>query len=338
MSRVAESGVLFSSGVSLTTLLALYEKMVTIRLCEEALLRVILDDGCATDFSPVRGQEGVAAGMSLALRKTDRLITTHRSMHDLIAKGVPLPQVLGEILRRSAGPSHGKAGSLHVMAPDFGVIFSTGVPGAGIPVAVGAALAIKAKGSSDVVAVSFGDGATNTGVFHESANLAAVLGLPVVMVCQNNLYSGGSAAIDTMRVSSVSTRAHAYGMPGETVDGNDPVAVKHVVGEAVRRARDGGGPSLVECVTFRLAGDSIGDRHEYIPDDEMAAALEEDPLPRFTTWLRAVVGVNAHVLADISDRVAARVNEAVLTVLNSSPSSRDVRAADVYANSRGIPK
>ena len=228
-------------------------------------------------YSP-RGQEAVAAAMGAALAPTDYLVTTYRGLHDQIAKGVPLPVLLAEMLGRAAGTGKGKGGPMHVVWPDVGLMLTTGVVGSGLPIAAGLAWAAQrgAAGGEPgrVTVVCFGDGATNIGAFHEAANLAALWQLPVVLLCQNNGYGEHTAFADHQRIEHVADRAAAYGMPGVTVDGNDPEAVLGALRDATARARAGGGPTLVEAVTYRLFGHVFGDRMSYVDPAELEAAWQ----------------------------------------------------------------
>jgi acetoin:2,6-dichlorophenolindophenol oxidoreductase subunit alpha len=284
---------------------------------------------------PSRGQEAIAGGISTALRRDDRLVTTYRGIHDLIAKGVPVVEVLGEVLGRSVGASRGKGGTMHITCPEVGVMLSTGIVGAGPPVAAGLALAAKQQGSDRVVAVSFGDGATNTGSWHESVNLAAVWDLPVVLICQNNQFGEMTPVEETMRVARVADRAAAYGIPGVRVDGNDPVAVHDAITEAADRARAGGGPSLVECLTFRFSGHYFGDPQKYMPADRLAAAEQADPFPRFEAYL---AGHGVDDAAAIDAASVAEVDEAIATVLAAPPPPAEELDIDVYADMTGVPR
>jgi 2-oxoisovalerate dehydrogenase E1 component len=223
----------------------------------------------------------VAAGCAAALRADDYLVTTYRGLHDHIAKGVPLRPLLAEMLGRAEGTGKGKGGPMHVAWPDAGLMLTTGVVGSGIPIAAGLAWAASRENEGRVAVVSFGDGATNIGAFHEAANLAAVWGLPLVLLCQNNGYGEHTAFADHQRTEHVAQRAAAYGMPGVTVDGNDPVAVYDAVSVAAARARAGEGPTLVEAVTDRLFGHVFGDRMAYIDPDEIAEAWKREPVARF---------------------------------------------------------
>jgi acetoin:2,6-dichlorophenolindophenol oxidoreductase subunit alpha len=271
------------------------------------------------------------------LRPDDQLVTTYRGLHDLIGKGVPLEEIYGEMMGRTVGASRGKGGTMHIAKPDRGVMLSTGIVGAGPPVAVGLAMAAKRKGIDRVTVVSFGDGATNTGSFHEAANMAALWDLPLVFVCQNNLYAEMTPTADTMKLEQVADRAAGYGMPGIRVDGNDPLAVKSALDDALQRARDGVGPTFIECVTFRFRGHYFGDRMPYIPKEQLAAAMAADPVPRFRSHL-AETGICGEDELDRIDTAAiATVETALKTVMSSDSPSIDELDRDVYATPIKFP-
>ena len=203
----------------------IYALMVLMKAADDRLSKGIGTGEFMCVYWPSRGQEAIAAAMGVTLRHDDQLVTTYRGLHDLIGKGVPLEEIYGEMMGRTVGASRGKGGTMHIAEPEAGVMLSTGIVGAGPPVAVGLAMAAKRKGLDRVTVVSFGDGATNTGSFHEAANMAALWDLPVVFVCQNNLYAEMTPTTDTMKIEQVADRAAGYGMPGVRVDGNDPLAV-----------------------------------------------------------------------------------------------------------------
>lgn len=288
-------------------------------------------------YWPPRGQEAIAAAFSVCLRTDDQLVTTYRGLHDQIGKGVPLVEIYGEMLGRQVGSSRGKGGTMHIAKPGVGLAMSTGIVGAGPPVAVGLALAATRKGIDRVTVVSFGDGATNTGSFHEAANMAALWDLPVVLVCQNNLYGEMTAVEHTMKVATVAERAAAYGMPGSRVDGNDPLAMVAALDGAVARARSGAGPTLLDCVTFRFRGHYFGDPMAYIPAEQMAAAERADPVPTFRAALGASGICTEEELIAIDRAAAAAVEEALATVLASPPASSDELSCDVYADPTNCP-
>jgi TPP-dependent pyruvate/acetoin dehydrogenase alpha subunit len=313
------------------TLKRLYALMVLMKAADDRLSKGIGTGEFMCVYWPSRGQEAIAAAMGVALRPDDQLVTTYRGLHDLIGKGVPLEEIYGEMMGRTAGASRGKGGTMHIAKPEVGVMLSTGIVGAGPPVAVGLAMAAKRKGLDRVTVVSFGDGATNTGSFHEAANMAALWDLPVVFVCQNNLYAEMTPTADTMKLERVADRAAGYGMPGVRVDGNDPLAVKAVLDAALQRARRGDGPTFIECVTFRFRGHYFGDRMPYIPKDQLTAAMEADPVPRFRSHLADAGICGEDELDRIDNEASTTVETALKTVMSADPPSIDELDHDVYA-------
>ncbi|RAU95455.1 thiamine pyrophosphate-dependent dehydrogenase E1 component subunit alpha [Mycobacterium colombiense] len=315
----------------------LYELMVLMKAADDRLSKGIGTGEFMCVYWPSRGQEAIAAAMGVALRPDDQLVTTYRGLHDLIGKGVPLEEIYGEMMGRTVGASRGKGGTMHIAKPEVGVMLSTGIVGAGSPVAVGLALAAKRKGLDRVTVVSFGDGATNTGSFHEAANMAALWDLPMVFVCQNNQYAEMTPTGDTMKLERVADRAAGYGMPGVRVDGNDPLAVQAALDEALQRARSGGGPTLIECVTFRFRGHYFGDRMPYIPSEQLEAAMAADPVPRFRSHLAETSACRDDELDRIDGEAVAAVEAALRTVLAADAASIDELDRDVYAATIGFP-
>jgi acetoin:2,6-dichlorophenolindophenol oxidoreductase subunit alpha len=315
----------------------LYTTMTLAAACDERLRRGIGRGEFVATIWPSRGQEAIPAGLGAALRRDDRLVTTYRGLHDLIGKGVPLIEVIGEVLGRSVGASHGKGGTMHITCPDEGVMLVTGIVGAGVPVAVGLALAARQQGSDRVAAVCFGDGATNTGSFHEGLNLASTLQLPVIFVCQNNLWAEMTPVADTMHIKQVADRALAFAMPGFRIDGNDPEAVYQAVTAAAERGRGGGGPTLLECVTFRFNGHYAGDPMRYMPPEELAAAKERDPIPVYRRKLLDSGAATEDEIAAIDARSAEQVEQALQEVLAAPAPDLDEIEQDFFTDLRGIP-
>ncbi|MCK9928949.1 thiamine pyrophosphate-dependent dehydrogenase E1 component subunit alpha [Frankia sp. Mgl5] len=326
-----------TAGISGQVRRRLYELMTLMKAADDRLSRGIASGELQCVYWPPRGQEAIAAAMGVCLRSDDQLVTTYRGLHDLIGKGVPLVEIYGEMLGRQVGSGRGKGGTMHIARPDSGVMLSTGIVGSGPPVAVGMAMAARRKGLDRVTAVSFGDGATNTGSFHEAANMAALWDLPLVLVCQNNQYGEMTPTEHTMKIAQVADRAGGYGMPGVRVDGNDPLAVLAVLTQAVERARSGGGPTLVECVTFRFRGHYFGDPMAYIPAERMAAAVEADPIPRFRSRLLETGVCDEHELDEIEAAAVAAVEEALTAVLAAPVAALDELDRDVYADPRNCP-
>jgi len=270
-------------------------------------------------YSP-RGQEFCAASVGRQLRADDYVVTTYRGLHDQIAKGVPLRELWAEYLGKSAGTCRGKGGPMHVTSPDHGLMVTTGVVGSGLPIANGLGLSAQLRGTDQVTVVNFGDGASNIGAFHEALNLASVWRLPVIFVCQNNLYAEYTPLREGTSVARIADRAAGYSMPGVTVDGNDPVELYRAAGDAVARARAGEGPTLIEALTFRFCGHIMGDQQVYMPKEELAAAVAADPVPRYRARL-------------IADGVAG---EAELTAIEEAAVA-EVADAWEFANAAALP-
>lgn len=315
------------------SLLAMYRTMVTIKACDEQFRSALMSGQAAINYYSPRGQEAISAGAVAALRTDDYVVTTYRGLHDHIAKGVPLRELWAEFLGKAPGLCKGKGGGMHVTHPASGLMVTTGVVGGGLPIANGLALSSQLRGDGRVTVCNFGDGASNIGGFHEALNLASVWTLPIVFVCQNNRYAESTAYAKATSAERVSDRAASYSMPGVTIDGNDPVAVRDAVARAVERARAGDGPSLVEAVAFRFFGHHFGDESHYIPEAEMAAALAEDPIPRFEGWLITHGHARADDLAQIADEAAAAADDAARFALDAPYPDVDDLTADVYAGS-----
>ncbi len=315
----------------------LYELMTLMKAADDRLSKGIASGELQCVYWPSRGQEAIAAAVGAVLRPDDQLVTTYRGLHDLIGKGVPLVEIYGEMLGRQVGSGRGKGGTMHIAHPDSGLMMSTGIVGAGPPVAVGLAMAARRKGLDRVTVASFGDGATNTGSFHEAANMAALWDLPLVLVCQNNQYAEMTPTGHTMKIAQVADRAAGYGMPGVRVDGNDPLAVVAALEEAVERARAGAGPTLLECVTFRFRGHYFGDPMKYIPTEQMDAAIAADPLPRFRSRLLDDGVCGARELDEIETAAVTAVDEALAAVLAAPAAALDELDRDVYADPRNCP-
>jgi acetoin:2,6-dichlorophenolindophenol oxidoreductase subunit alpha len=309
----------------------MYALMVLMKAADDRLSKGIGTGEFMCVYWPSRGQEAIAAAMGVALRRDDQLVTTYRGLHDLIGKGVPLEEIYGEMMGRTVGASRGKGGTMHIAKPEAGVMLSTGIVGAGAPVGVGLAMAAKRKGLDRVTVVSFGDGATNTGSFHEAANMAALWDLPMLFVCQNNQFAEMTPTVDTMKLDKVADRAAGYGMPGVRVDGNDPLAVMDALAEAIGKARNGDGPTFVECVTFRFRGHYFGDRMPYIPKEQLEAAIAEDPVPRFRRQLIDSGVCTDDKLSQIDEGALERVEMALEAVMSAEVASIDELERDVYA-------
>lgn len=314
-------------------MLWMYRKMVEIRQFEEAA-GTLYQSGQLPGFLHLYiGEEATAVGVCAHLEDADYITSTHRGHGHLIAKGGKRARMMAELFARTTGYCKGKGGSMHIADKATGILGANGVVGAGIPLAAGAGLSAKLRGTQQVAVSFFGDGATNQGVFHETLNLAAVWDLPVVFVCENNRFGMGTPQREHQRVEDIAVRAPAYDMPGVTVDGNDVLKVYAAAQAAVTRAREGGGPTLLNCDTYRFRGHHIGDPGTSYRDREEVQEQERkrDPIRRLATVLTEEEGVTEEELSAIETELAKDL-EAALAFAKSSPEPRPEDALeDLYA-------
>jgi len=312
-------------------LIEMYKKMLEIRYFEEKIYELYGQNLVPGTIHLYAGQEAVAVGVCANLRKEDYVVSTHRGHGHCIAKGADLKRVMAEILGRKTGYCKGKGGSMHIADFSVGILGATGVVGAGIPIAAGAGLSIKLRGTDQVVACFFGDGASNQGTFHEGINMAAIWRLPVLFVCENNLYAMGTRQSRVMLIENIANRASAYGIPGVTVDGNDVLAVYEVARQAVERAKKGEGPTLIECKTYRHKGHSRFDPATYRPKEEVEFWLKKDPIPRFRNKLLEMNILTEKEAKQLEDKVLEEIKEAVKFALESPYPEPEEALKDVYA-------
>ena len=312
-------------------LVEMYRKMLQIRLFEEKVFELYGQNMVPGTIHLYAGQEAVAVGVCSTLRKDDYITSTHRGHGHCIAKGADLKRVMAEILGKRTGYCKGKGGSMHIADFSVGVLGATAVVGAGLPIATGAALSIKLRKTDQVSVCFFGDGASNQGTFHESLNIAAIWQLPVVFVCENNLYAMGTRQTRVMRIENIADRAAAYGMPGVTVDGNDVLAVYKAAETAVERARKGGGPTLLECKTYRHKGHSRMDPAKYRPKEEVEEWLAKDPIKRLRSKLLEANIMSEAEMEEVEREVTAEIEEAVKFALESPYPEPEEALEDVYA-------
>lgn len=278
------------------------------------------------------GQEAVAAGFAVAMRPDDYTFCTYRGHHHTLARGAPMEGVLGELMGRECGLLRGKGGSMHLTSAAHGVLGSYAIVGAHLPIAAGAAWSAQYRGTGQVAVCFFGDGATNIGAFHEALNLAAVWRLPVVFACENNLYMEYTPIADVTAVPNpAADRAAAYGLEPVLIDGNDADAVYRTAQAALARARDGGGPSLIECRTYRQSGHSRADPAAYRPQEEVEEWLGRDPVPMYRQRLLEF-GIAEAALSAIEAEVAAAVEAATRTAMASPPPSDALLDTDLWAD------
>ena len=313
-------------------LLGLYEQMAVIRGTERAAYDLFMAGLVKGTTHLAAGHEAVAVGASAALRPDDYVFATYRGHHHAIARGATPEECLAELMSRATGVCRAKGGSMHLTKADRGMLGSYAIVGAHLPMAVGAAWSARLRGTDQVAVAFFGDGATNIGAFHEALNLAAVWRLPVVFVCENNLYMEYTPIASVTSVPNpAADRAGANGMPGVLVDGNDVLAVRDVMSTAVDRARSGEGPTVVEARTYRHFGHSRTDPGTYRPADEVEAWLRRDPLEVARLDLTGL-GVAESEVAGADDRAASVVAAAVEAAKAAPPADPAEALTDVWAD------
>jgi TPP-dependent pyruvate/acetoin dehydrogenase alpha subunit len=292
----------------MTTLEALYLAMLRIRYFEDAILRLFMRNEIEGTTHLYQGQEAVAVGVCSALRPGDKVAATYRGHGAALALGSDATALAAELLGRSSGTCGGRAGSMNVIDQRVGLIGCFGIVGGSIAAATGAAFGSQLSHDGGVAIAFFGDGAVNQAYFHECLNFAAIRRLPVVYVCENNLYGEWTAMAAVTAGGAIAPRAASFGMPGESVDGNDVLAVREAALVAVERARTGGGPTLLECRTYRHKGHSKVDPGLYRPKDEVEAWLGRDPLPRAAEQLDS----------DRAEQLRARAEEEIAQAMEDA--------------------
>ncbi len=284
----------------------MYRVMQRIRQFEETVNRLFLEGRLPGTLHLYPGQEACAVGACAALRPDDWILTTHRPHGHAIAKGVSLDTMMAELFGKSGGCCGGYGGSMHVGDPAVGALPGIAIVGANIPIAAGMAYGFKLRGSGQVACCFTGDGAVNEGAFHEGLNMAAIWDLPVVYLCENNQYGASTPIAQVVRLEHLADRALGYGIPGETVDGMDALAVYEAVERAVARAREGGGPTFLVGETYRFGGHSRSDTRGYRSREEEAEWRARDPLPKLAARLPdgTAEGIEAEVAAELEAAIA----------------------------------
>lgn len=314
-------------------LLSLFRTMLMIRRFEEKAIEMKARQVIPGIIHLYIGEEAVATGVCAALRKDDYISSTHRGHGHCIAKGGDVGRMMAELFGRDAGYCRGKGGSMHIADFDLGILGANAIVGAGMPISGGAALSIKMRGSDQVVACFFGDGASNQGAFHESLNLSSVWKLPVIFVCENNLYAISVAQSRSTPIRDIYLRKDAYGMAGYMVDGNDVLAVYEAMKEAIDRARKGGGPTLIECKTYRFRGHYEGEADRtyfYRSKEEAEQWMEKCPIKRFQKLLLDNKILDEKDLERIEEETQQSVDNAVEFAQNCPwPEPQDA-LKDVY--------
>jgi pyruvate dehydrogenase E1 component alpha subunit len=289
----------------------MYTNMTKIRMFEERVAEIFAEGKIPGFVHLYIGEEAVATGVCASLRDTDYITSTHRGHGHLISKGGDLKLMMAELFGKKTGYCKGKGGSMHIADVELGILGANGIVGGGPPLATGAALAAHYQGKDDVAVCFFGDGASNQGTTHEAMNLASCWKLPVIFVNENNLYGISSCTINSMCVADIADRASAYDMPGVVVDGNDVMAVYEASSEAIRRGRQGEGPSLIECKTYRHRGHFEGDPGVYRKEDEVIEWKAKDPIPRFEKKLVEINVLTQEKIEEVKNTIEKQLAEAV---------------------------
>jgi TPP-dependent pyruvate/acetoin dehydrogenase alpha subunit len=277
------------------------------------------------------GQEAIIVGTCFALRKEDFICPLHRDLGSFLMKGVEPRAMMSQMFGKATGLSKGRDSALHSGAHELGIFGNTSMLGANLPVAAGLGLTFKMEKTDNVVVAYFGEGASNTGDFHEALNFAGVQRLPVVFVCENNLYAYSVPVEKSMAIDDVADRAESYGFEGVSINGNDVLAVYQSTQGALARARNGEGPTLIECKTYRWHGHSEHDKAFYRTDEELAMWKSRDPIPTFTTYLQSRGVLSADKLKEIEDRVTSTIDDAVEFAMNAPDPKPEDAVTDLYA-------
>ncbi len=308
----------------------IYIKMVRIRAFEERAI-VEYRKGLPGFIHSSVGQEAIPAAVCAFLTADDYIISTHRGHGDIIAKGARLDKMMAELFAKETGYCKGKGGSMHIAAVDLNILGATGIVGDGIPIASGAALGCKMQKLDRVVVAFFGDGAMNTGAFHEGVGLAASWDLPVVFVCSNNMYAMSTPIKNYTKLEDLSDKAKAYGIPGITVDGNDAMAVAEVASQAIERARNGKGPTLIVGNTYRHYGHHMGDPGtSYRTKGEVEEWKKQDPMARLRTQLLRKKVLSESEFEEIQTAATRELDEAVKFAIESPEPKVEEALEDIY--------
>ena len=312
-------------------LIDLYRTMVRIRRFEERVAREFAEGNIPGSVHSYIGEEAVATGAIAHLRLDDYIMSTHRGHGHLIAKGGQTDRMMAELFAKKTGYCQGKGGSMHIANIDIGMLGAAGIVGSGIPIATGAALSAQMRGTDQVTICFFGDGAANIGRFHEGINLGAVWCLPVIYICENNLWAVSVPTSCSLAIPNIADRAVGYGIPGVVVDGMDVIAVYEAAGEAVARAREGKGPTLIEAKTYRFRGHFEGDAGSYRPKEEIEEWLKRDPLKIFKEKLLEMKVLTEKQADKIDQEMLAEMDQAVKFAQESPFPEPEEALENVYA-------
>lgn len=314
----------------------LLKTMVRIRLFEEKVEELFLSGVLPGFVHLYIGEEAIASGVCSALKKSDYITSTHRGHGHVLAKGARMDRMMAELYGKKTGYCKGKGGSMHIFDFNLGVLGANGVVGGGFPIAVGAGLSAKLKRTDEVCVCFFGDGSSNRGTFHESLNMAAAWNLPVIYVCENNRYAATTPTHTTTSVNNIADRATGYGIPGVIVDGNNVEEVYSAAKNAIERARNGEGPTLIECKTYRIKGHFVGDPERYRSKDEVKEMKALDPIERY---IKGLFDENVCTIEEVEEIYQGIRNEVIIAIkfAEGSPNPEPEDAlTDLYVMEEGI--
>ncbi|MBA4507126.1 pyruvate dehydrogenase (acetyl-transferring) E1 component subunit alpha [Clostridium sporogenes] len=310
----------------------MYKTMLKIRKFEQVAMNTFAEGKIPGFVHLYIGEEAVATGVCANLKDSDYITSTHRGHGHILAKGGDLKFMMAELFGKATGYCKGKGGSMHIADATKGILGANGIVGAGHNIAVGAGLSAQYRETDQVCVCFFGDASTNQGTFHESLNMASVWKLPVVFVCENNLYGISMSQDRHQAIKDVADRGVAYNVPGIVVDGNDVFAVYEAAEEAIKRAREGKGPTLIECKTYRHRGHFEGDPCVYKPTEEQEEWLAKDPIPRFEKYLVENEILTEEKLKEVQSKVESEIDEAVDFANNSPYPELESVLEDVYTD------
>src|SRR6266446_7901012 len=312
-------------------LLEMFYWLKLIRAFDERLSTLVKQGKVRSGVYTGIGQEAIIVGTCFGLRREDFICPLHRDLGSFLMKGVEARVMMSQMFGKATGLSKGRDSALHSGVSELGVFGNTSMLGANLPVAAGLGLTFKMEKTDNVVVAYFGEGASNTGDFHEALNFAGVQRLPIVFVCENNLYAYSVPIEKSMAIDDVADRAESYGFDGVSINGNDVLAVYQTTLGALARARGGGGPTLIECKTYRWHGHSEHDKAFYRTDEELAMWKSRDPIPTFTTYLKGLHVLDDAKIAAIEARVKQSIDGAVEFAMNAADPVPEDAVTDLYA-------
>jgi pyruvate dehydrogenase E1 component alpha subunit len=318
--------------ISNKAIIEMYTQMLKIRKFETKAMNLFAEGKIPGFVHLYIGEEAVATGACANLTDDDYITSTHRGHGHILAKGGDLKYMMAELFGKESGYCKGKGGSMHIADATKGILGANGIVGAGHNIAVGAALAAQYKGTDQVCVCFFGDASTNQSTFHEAMNMASVWKLPVIFMCENNGYGISTSQAKHQAITDISIRAVAYNMPGITVDGNDIFAVYEAANEAVKRARQGQGPTLIECKTYRYRGHFEGDPTPYRTNEEVEEWKKKDPIPRLEKHMLENGVMTEKQLSELQAEVDTWIDEAIDFAMQSKDPSYESAVEDIYTD------